>query len=89
MEIVSDSDNSMNFIMRLFLNFKYTEHVFFCESALMVQSIEIIFLPLTQHEQDSLHLSLLGSRVELARVEPQFLPPGKTKTRFPMWSKIG
>lgn len=33
--------------------------------------------PLTQHEQDSLHLSLLGRRVKLAGVEPQFLPPGK------------
>lgn len=37
------------------------------------------FLPLTEHEQDSLHLSLLGGRVELTRVEPQFLPPGKWK----------
>lgn len=38
-----------------------------------------VFLPLTEHEQDSLHLSLLGGGVELARVEPQFLPPGESK----------
>lgn len=37
------------------------------------------FSPLTEHEQDSLHLSLLGGRVELTRVEPQFLPPGEWK----------
>lgn len=37
------------------------------------------FLPLTQHEQNSLHLSLLGSRIKLARVEPQFLLPGNQK----------
>lgn len=37
------------------------------------------FSPLTEHEQDSLHLSLLGGRVELTRVEPQFLPPGESK----------
>lgn len=35
--------------------------------------------PLTQHEQDSLHFSLLGSRVKLTWVEPQFLLPGRSK----------
>lgn len=33
--------------------------------------------PLTQHEQDSLHLSLLCCRIKLARMEPQFLLPGE------------
>lgn len=40
----------------------------------------VLFLSLTQHEQNSLHLSLFGSRVKLTGVESQFLLPGKLKT---------
>lgn len=36
-------------------------------------------MTLTEHEQNSLHLALLGGWIELAGVEPQLLPPDQSQ----------
>lgn len=39
-------------------------------------------MTLTEHEQNSLHLALLGSWIELAGVESQLLPPDQSQPRI-------